>query len=108
MRGWIKHDASVEDFTRLAETMGFPEIMHDAADMEDDKEKKAAVQAPDINVPPGTECVVCMKANRQVACLPCGHIICCVACAHHVVTKGDRLCPLCRGVIVSYPRIYFG
>ena len=52
-------------------------------------------------------CVLCMDAPSEVAFLPCGHFCACEECVNKMLLIGkDIMCPICRVVSHSLPRIY--
>ena len=52
-------------------------------------------------IPVNNPCLVCKKAEKQLACIPCGHLATCVTCGHNI-----RTCPTCRKDIDAYVRVY--
>lgn len=46
-------------------------------------------------------CLICKKAEKQLACIPCGHLVTCLSCSQNI-----RTCPTCRRSIEAYIRVY--
>jgi hypothetical protein len=53
-------------------------------------------------------CVVCLDAPRDCVLLPCGHTCLCLACAGLALRQPGRpgVCPICRGGVTSYNKIF--
>ena len=51
------------------------------------------------------ECAICfkhMQRERQVALVPCGHVCMCKDCA-----ELQKTCPLCRGAVQMFIKLYY-
>ena len=56
---------------------------------------------------PGTGvCCACLTVASNIAIAPCGHISVCLGCIESLVLEGGSKCPICRGPIESYLRVY--
>ena len=72
----------------------------------------ANVAAPPQNVdaPPAIEneheCVVCLGSPSTCAFVPCGHQCVCEDCARAVSASAIRACPMCRGDIERFVRVF--
>ena len=54
-------------------------------------------------------CVVCQEQVRSIALVPCGHLCVCATCVVALTRSGQHAaqhCPLCRGPIQSWLRVY--
>jgi hypothetical protein len=47
------------------------------------------------------KCKICLTANLEMVFLPCGHITACLDCSQQLVQ-----CPMCRGQIDAYVKVY--
>jgi hypothetical protein len=52
------------------------------------------------------QCVVCLDAPRDCVLLPCGHTCLCLACAGLALRQRPGVCPICRGGVTSYNKIF--
>lgn len=72
------------------------------------KPGEKALQKPSRSL---TDCVICLDSKAEFLLNPCGHICLCGACSELLtakkVPKKNRLCPICRQVIISSIRIFF-
>jgi len=59
-----------------------------------------------IFIEPGTECYVCMNADRDHAFIPCGHRSVCGACGEAILRSNKRECPICRAPATNTLRIF--
>lgn len=50
-------------------------------------------------------CVVCQDASVQFISLPCKHVCLCYSCVKALVDIDNR-CPLCRGAVTKFERVY--
>ena len=53
-------------------------------------------------------CVVCLDAPRDCVLLPCGHTCLCLACAGVALRQPGRqgVCPICRGAVTAFNKIF--
>lgn len=54
----------------------------------------------------GTECVVCLDAEKTHSLFPCGHRIACGDCAENIVKSTNPKCPVCRKQVIGSARVY--
>ena len=49
------------------------------------------------------KCIVCVDNPREAVFVPCGHLVSCLTCASNLIDQG---CPMCRGDIVTFLKVY--
>lgn len=52
------------------------------------------------------QCPCCCDSQQNAAFSPCGHLYACTRCAHRLYDGGRGKCPVCRGPIQTYLKIY--
>jgi len=63
-------------------------------------------QPKDNTTPEGTEqCVICLKHNANFAVIECGHLCLCRKCSR-IIMDSSRKCPICRGRVDRFLKIY--
>jgi len=50
-------------------------------------------------------CVICQDATVSIISMPCKHVCLCFSCVKTLVDIDNR-CPLCRGVVTQYEKVY--
>jgi len=53
-----------------------------------------------------TDCAVCHETKATRAVIPCGHLCLCNTCNNAILKTDQKLCPLCRGHMLSTLNIY--
>jgi len=91
-------DSHVATTRRSASLPVLPLSRRKTAEASDSHSK---VDSPSVSL----ECVVCHDADKQAAFFPCGHRCVCIPCAK-LIYKRKTGCPICRGKIAHYARIY--
>ena len=66
----------------------------------------ASASGPSSSLNKTNECLVCFEAERVVMVTPCNHVVYCETCERDAVATGVTMCPVCRGPVSSYTRIY--
>jgi len=64
-------------------------------------EIQRAEEAAEARARTGSQCVVCMDAERSVATLPCSHVVLCADCA-----EGAKKCPICKRSVSSRLKVF--
>ena len=62
-----------------------------------DREERSASR-PNVDLPEGQQCVVCLEQGREVILLDCGHVCVCATCATELM-RTRPICPVCRSPI---------